>query len=350
MNSSIPYDGDTPRRAPMAAPHATHKFKLLLKREFWEHKGGFFWAPIVAAGISLVLTMMAWVVAEVVARKAMADGKINIDNDVTINGLDLGHLTSRMSPDDLQNLSNGVDLSLFASATWPFMVLGFVVFFYCLGALYDERKDRSVLFWKSLPLSDRDTVLSKAASALLVAPAIAIGVAIAAMFAFLLFMSAVVLIHGGNPHTLLWGPGNPLSVAAHLVASLPVYALWALPTVGWLMLCSAWARTKPFLWAVMIPVFAGIFVAWFDVMNLFNLDTAWFWQHIVGRALLSVIPGGWMTATDVSHINGPDDIGSLLSIANTYAVFAKPELWIGAAAGIAMIFGAIRLRRWRDDN
>ena len=58
-------------------------------------------------------------------------------------------------------------------------MLGFVVFFYCLGSLYDERKDRSVLFWKSLPVSDRDTVLSKALSALVVAPTLAIAVGIA---------------------------------------------------------------------------------------------------------------------------------------------------------------------------
>jgi ABC-2 type transport system permease protein len=111
-----------------------------------------------------------------------------------------------------------------------------------------------------------------------------------------------------------------------------------------------WARSKPFLWAVMIPIFAGIFVAWFDIMNLFNLDTAWFWQHIVARALTSVFPGLWLTATHMNHFNGPEEIGSLLSLRNTYAVFATPQLWIGAVAGIAMIFAAIKLRRWRDDN
>jgi ABC-2 type transport system permease protein len=349
MNAtSASLGGDT--RTPIAAPHATHKFRLLLRREFWEHKGGFFWAPFVAGAISLLLTLMAIIVGEVVARRAMADGKLNIDNDVTINGLDLGHLTSRMSPDDLQNLSNGVDLSLYASATWPFIVLGFVVFFYCLGALYDERKDRSVLFWKSLPLSDRDTVLSKAASALVVAPVIAVGAAIATMFAFLLMISVAVLFHGGNPITLLWGPGSPLAVVGNLIAMLPIYALWALPTVGWLMLCSAWARSKPFLWAVMIPVFAGIFVAWFDIMNVFNLDTTWFWQHVVARSLTSVFPGLWMSASNFDHLHGPDQIGELLSLRSTYTVLASPQLWIGVVAGIAMIIGAIRLRRWRDDN
>jgi ABC-2 type transport system permease protein len=348
MNASIPYDGDS--RKAVAAPHPTHKLKLLLKREFWEHKGGFFWAPLVAGAISLVLTAMAIIVGEVVARRAMADGKINIDNDVQINGLDLGVLTGKLEPHDFEQLGQGLDLSLLLSSSWPFMVLGFVVFFYCLGALYDERKDRSVLFWKSLPLSDRDTVLSKAASALLVAPIIAAGAAIVTMFGFLLLISLVVLVHGGNPHTLLWGPANPLTVIANFVACIPIYALWALPTVGWLMLCSVWARSKPFLWAVMIPVFAGIFVAWFDIMNLFNLDTAWFWQHVVARSLLSVFPGMWMSAMNLDHFNGPESISNFLHLRNMYSVLGSPQIWVGAVAGVAMIFGAIRLRRWRDDN
>ena len=62
-------------------------------------------------------------------------------------------------------------------------------------------------------------------------------------------------------------------MAGGMLAWIPVYALWALPTVGWLMLCSAWARSKPFLWAVMIPMFAGIFVSWFDLMRGFNLES-----------------------------------------------------------------------------
>ena len=348
MNAST-FDGDM-ARAPVAAPHPTHKLRLLLRREFWEHKGGFFWAPIWAGGISLVLYFMAILVGEVVARKAIADGKIHGDNGFRINQLDIGMLTKHMSAEDMRQAAQGIDLSLFLSGTWPFIVLGFVVFFYCLGALYDDRKDRSVLFWKSLPVSDRDTVLSKAISATIVAPVIATAVSLVTMFGFLMLVSAVVAIHGGNPFTLVWGLGSPLRIAAKLVATIPVYALWSLPTVGWLMLCSAWSRSKPFLWAVMIPIFAGIFVFWFDIMDLFNLDTAWFWQHIVLRALTSVFPGLWMSATSGIHVNGPEDFDRLLSLQQMYSVFASPQIWIGAIAGIAMLFGAVRLRRWRDDN
>ena len=360
MNTSaqaMTMDEQRPRPA-RVAPHATHKFKLLLKREFWEHKGGFFWAPIWAGGISLVLTLMALVVAEVAGRRAVASGKMQIDGDVKINGLDLSALTSKMDAGDLQKLAGGIDISAVMSSAWPMVVLAFVVFFYCLGSLYDERKDRSVLFWKSLPVSDRDTVLSKAASALLVAPLIAVGVAIACMFGFLLLLSTFVLLHNGNPMTLVWGPGNPLQLAGSMLATIPVYALWALPTVGWLLLCSAWSKSKPFLWAIMLPVFSGIFISWFDIMNLFNLESGWFWKNIVARGLLSAVPGTWF---DVAHINNAhitsseaarqiESVHQLLSLKTTYSVLLTPQLWIGAVVGAAMIYGAIRLRRWRDEG
>ncbi|RZA22060.1 MAG: hypothetical protein EOP93_01335 [Lysobacteraceae bacterium] len=343
-------------RTPRVAPHATHKLKLLLKREFWEHKGGFFWAPIWAGAISLVLTLMALVVGEVAARRAMASGKMQIDGDITINGLDLGAITSKMDAEAMRNLAGGIDVSMLTASFWPMVVLGFVVFFYCLGALYDERKDRSVLFWKSLPVSDRDTVLSKAISALVVAPTLATAIAIACIFGFLTLISAFVVLHNGNPIQLIWGPGSPLKVAASLIAMIPVYALWALPTVGWLLLCSAWSRSKPFLWAILLPVFSGIVVGWFGLMNVFNLDTAWFWRNIVARGLVSVVPGSWYMNGALSndlvgkHVNGPGDLVNAIEIGRSWAIFGTAELWIGALVGAAMIYAAIRLRRWRDEG
>lgn len=346
---------DTPQapRNAMAAPHPTHTFKLLLKREFWEHRGGFFWAPIIAGGISLLLTLMGIVVGLMAGYRAAAAGEFEIDG-VQINGFDLKMLTSKLSAEDLAKLSDGIDLSLFLSGMWPYIVLAFVVFFYCLGCLYDERKDRSVLFWKSLPVSDTETVLSKLASAVLVAPVLAGLVAIATMFGFLLMVSIVVLIHGGNPFTLLWGPASLVTLTLGHLSWIPVYALWSLPTVGWLMLCSAWARSKPFLWAIMVPLFTGIFVTWFDVMELFDMGSGWFWTNVVARLLLGTVPGmDLMHRLDKHNAPDYDDIGQALTdltFTGAFDSFAMPELWIGAVAGAAMIFAAIRLRRWRDEG
>jgi len=315
-------------------------YKWLLKREFWEHKGGFFWTPaVIGALMTLFLAVSMTIGLTMKSRHGM-----QINGEQVTN---LGHL---VSPEQKAEVVEAISNGYIATSAPLFFVMAFVVFFFCLGTLFDERKDRSVLFWKSLPISDRDTVVSKALGALVVAPVIAIAAAMITILGFMAFISLVVLIHGGNPYTLLWGPSNPLSVLAHLIASIPVYAVWALPTVGWLMLCSAWARSKPFLWAVMIPVFAGIFVSWFDIMGLFNMESGWFWGHIVGRSLLSAVPGGWLTLLDVDHVQNPEQLGSLLDVGRSYAVFLKPEMWIGAVAGVAMLVGAIRLRRWRDDN
>ncbi|HRN62027.1 MAG TPA: hypothetical protein PK743_00330 [Luteimonas sp.] len=355
MNAAADTLPDAPRGTAGTHIHKTHRFRWLLRREFWEHKGGFLWAPLVAGVISLLLSAMGIAIAMVAARGRIPDGaKISLDSghQIQINGLDLGMLTSQLGHEDLAKLGDGLDVTLILASGWPFIVLAFVLFFYCLGTLYDERKNRSVLFWKSLPLSDASTVWSKVASAAIVAPILATGAAILTMFGFLLLISVVVLFYGGNPVTLLWGPSSPLLISAQYVAAIPVYALWAMPTIGWLMLCSAWSRSKPFLWAIMIPLFAGIFVAWLEFLGVYD-DLTWpFFKNIVLRLLTSVFP---VTFMDMQHLQGidfdvPGAARNLFNPVGVYRNLASANLWIGVAAGVAMILAAIRLRRWRDEG
>ena len=144
--------------------------RWLLKREYWENRGGFLYAPLIAGLISLVMSTIGIAFGLFALHRAARDGNLHVDGEnVNINGLDLALLTRDISAKDLADLGNGLDLTLVLSSAWPFLVLAFVVFFYCLGALYDDRRDRSILFWKSLPLSDTQTVLSKVISALIVA-------------------------------------------------------------------------------------------------------------------------------------------------------------------------------------
>jgi len=336
-----------------APARRTHRFTLLLRREFWEHRGGFLWAPAIAGAISLLLTAVFFVIAAVAISRADGDARIMLDDgtSMSINGLDLGLLATQMSAEDKAQLASGIDLTMLMSATWPYIVMMFVMFFYCLGALYDERKDRSVLFWKSLPVGDGETVLSKVVSAVVVLPVIATLVAIATMFGFLVLLSAMVLLHGGSPWELIWAPGHPFQMSLYMLAGIPVYALWALPTVGWLMLCSAWARSVPFIWALVVPVLTGAFVSMFHIMHLVNLDSVWFWKNIVGRMLLGVIP---MTYHDYGRLEALDVEGrgvlELVGPVGTYSNLAQPALWIGVVAGIVMLVLATRLRRWRDEG
>lgn len=325
-------------------------FKWLLKREYWEHRGGFLWAPLITGGVFLIISALAVIAGESM-RRSVEQGELQM------NGVKLNQLTETLGPKEMAELGGGLDLGTLMAGSWPLIVLAFVVFFYCLGALYDERKDRSILFWKSLPLSDGQTVLSKVASALVVAPLFAMGAAIITSIGFLVLLSGYVLFHGGNPVSLIWGPASPLTISFHMIASLPVYAAWALPTVGWLMLVSAWARTKPFLWALLVPVFAGILVTWFDVMEMFGSSASWFWQHVVGRLLLGTVPGMdlvYRGASDPRLVNfnpdGPEDIVFLFSAQQSWGAFATLDLWIGAAVGVAMIFAAMHYRRSRDEG
>lgn len=327
----------------------TGTLRWLLKREYWENRGGFLYAPFIAGIVSLLMSTIGILFGLWAMRRAAARGELHInDSNVNVNGLDLNLLTSQLDAKDMADLANGLDLTLVLSSLWPFIVLAFVVFFYCLGALYDDRRDRSILFWKSLPLSDAQTVLSKAVSALLVAPLIAVFASIITMFIFLLVISVVVMAHGGDAMTLIWGPAGPLSIAAGHLSWIPVYLLWALPTVGWLLLCSAWARTKPFLWAVMLPLFAGIIVSTTRVMTAFDMTSAWFWKNIVGRLLLGTLPGSDLFYRNdqlASMSTDRDSLVAALSPASQLAALSLPELWIGAAVGVLFIIIAIRLRR-----
>ncbi len=326
-------------------------FKWLLKREYWEHRGGFFWAPLITGIVFLLLTIMAVIAGESV-RRASDDSE-----SLKMNGVELSRLTETMRPGDIAEMGAGLDMGTLMASTWPFLVLAFVVFFYCLGALFDERKDRSILFWKSLPLSDQQTVLSKVFSALIVAPVIATIAAIATSFGFLVILSGYAMFHGGNPLELIWGPASPLTIAFYIAAALPVFAAWALPTVGWLLLVSAWSKSKPFLWALLVPLFAGILVSWFDVMEMLGMKASWFWTNVVGRLLLGTVNGmdmiyreGKNPAMQNFRPEGPQDIVALFSPHNSWSAFTHLDIWVGAAAGVAMILAAMHFRRTRDEG
>lgn len=256
----------------------------LLRREYWENRGGFFWAPAIGAGITLLLTVMGLITAEVFRKKFTGDIQI---------GIPLKRLTERLSETELQTLGSALDMALFSMSGLLQFILFFVVFFYLLGALYDDRRDRSVLFWKSLPLSDGSMVLSKVLAAALLAPILSTLIAMVLQFALLILLSLYVLFHGINPLTVLWGPVSLLNVWGQMLANVPINALWALPTIGWLLLVSAFARSKPFLWALLVPVSIGLLLNWFDLLSVINLEYTAYWKHVVMRILLGVLPGSF---------------------------------------------------------
>ncbi|MFC5743389.1 hypothetical protein [Dyella tabacisoli] len=319
-------------------------FYWLVKREYWEHRGGFLWAPIVTGGIFVLLNIMGIITAEVFgARHGLMIGGNN----------ELTQLVAKANAGDLAQVGNALDLAFISSMAIISVVLGFVVLFYCLGSLYDDRRDHSVLFWKSLPISDTTTVLSKVVSATVLAPIIAVVVSIALGMLLIMIFALVLSFHGVSAWQLL-SQAHPLRATISLLCAIPLYALWALPAVGWLMLCSVWARTKPFLWAVLIPALTGLMISWFGIMNLLNLSSSWFWTHIFQRILISVFPVSSLQSYNIdvesfSHVHQDGPL-ALIDPIRIYSLLASPGLWIGVIAGAVLIIAAIRLRRARDDS
>ncbi len=203
--------------------------------------------------------------------------------------------------------------------------------FYCLDSLYGERRERSVLFWKSLPVSDLMTVLSKASIPLVVLPLITFAVSLAVWWIMLLFSTAVLLGNHGTV-SLLWTHTAWMRMSAMLLYHLlAVHALWWAPFWGWLLLVSAWARRAPFLWAG-LPVLA------IAVLEKIALNTNYFASLLIDRFFGGPqSPGSRADSMSMDHMSP-----TLMQL------LASTSFWIGLAVCAAFLVIAVRLRRSRE--
>jgi len=321
------------------------RFSMLLRREIWEHRGSFVWAPVIVGGITVLLMLFGVILFGV----KFGGGEVRMDIlSINVNGMSLPELLDPRTYDaeQLQRMIAGQNQNLIVTVSPIFATLAFTVFFYCLGALYDDRRDRSVLFWSSLPVPEADTVLSKVFTATVIAPAIALLVAILVIAASLIGQAALIATLGGEPLTLLWLTTNPFRVVLTQLVAIPVYALWALPAVGWLLMCSAFARSKPFLWAVTIPVLIGLFATGLHYFRILDFDLWGVWRDLVLR------PFGHLFPIILTWLDLPAGLrweDALIDPGYLWRGLARAQVWIGAGVGAAMISAAIALRRWREE-
>ena len=163
----------------------SNKFAWLLKREFWEYRGGFFMAPLITTLVMLAIVMLALISAEFTAHQ----------HGIQLGGMNIDQVIAHVGEGDYTKVHSAIDIGLMGMSAPIGIVFCFVVFFYLLGALYNDRADRSVLFWKSLPLSDTETVLAKVATAMFVAPVLAVGAMIVLHLGFLILLGLVCQLH-----------------------------------------------------------------------------------------------------------------------------------------------------------
>lgn len=273
-----------------------------VRRELWENRS-IYLAPLAVAGVSLVGFFIALVRLPERIRAAA------------------------MSPAQLQEV---IEQPYVIVAIMLMAIYLLVAVFYCLDALYGERRDRSILFWKSMPVSDLTTVLSKASIPVLVLPLVTFAVTVAAFFVMLL-VSSVVLAGAGLSATTPWTRVPFFEVSVTNFFHLVVYhGIWYAPFYGWLLLASAWAKRAPLLWAALPPVAIG-------VLERIAFNTSHFAGMVQYRFMGSMESGPPVDRMTMD----------MLALRPLGPFLIGPGMWVGLAITAGFLFVAARLHRFR---
>ncbi|HSZ62203.1 MAG TPA: hypothetical protein VK828_10420 [Terriglobales bacterium] len=245
-------------------------------------------------------------------------------------GLGLVHLPDKLRAaaalDAMQQQERIEQPYTFAALLLMFTTL-LVPMFYCLDALYGERRDRSVLFWKSLPVSDLTTVLAKASIPFVAIPLLTWVITVVTHFVMLLLAGVRLLGTGLSVSSHVSFGQMEWILFYHLVVG---HGFWYAPFWGWLLLVSAWSRRAPYLWATLPLLAVGL-------VEKIAFNTSYF--------------GGWLA---YRFMGGPKDMpqGSnpmtMAHLALTPAQsLASPSFWFGLALAAAFLAAAVRLRRYQ---
>ena len=296
MNTPSNVMPESPQKSQVIAPAvipATRRMYWSVRRELWEYRSIYI-APLAVAAVLLLGFLTA----------------------LTLNP------AHRHEPLDMP----------YELAAGLIMGTAFIVgIFYSLDALYGERRDRSILFWKSLPVSDLTTVLSKFTIPLIILPLLSFAIAVVTQFVMLLLSSAV-LLGSGLSVGMLWARMSFFHMSLMLLYHiLTVHGLWYAPIYGWLLLVSAWAPRAPFMWAFLPP-----FVIWGVEKIAFRTS------HFL--AMLQYRLSGPQPSTTPPSGTLMDMVSALTAV----QFFSTPGLWIGLAIAAAFLVAAARLRRYRE--
>jgi len=305
-----------------------NRLMALVKREFWENKGAFRTTPLVIGGIYLVAMLMFLITFN------------HFDNEFQ----SLKELIRFIAQQDAGLRAKVIYAVNLEMSVLFSTVLAFVVFFYLLGSLYDDRKDRSILFWKSLPASDTLTIASKLLSAMVLAPVIFWVVYVITHIVIILLFSVVIMMLGENPWTLFLSLGNPFKAWSLVLTSYFAQSIWALPLYGWLMLVSAFAPRIPLLFAILPPVILGVLELWIDFLKTFTLNENLFglFGHWFANSPLIMSADGYDDEFGAAlGIPITSDYDHQVTVANMFDRIFSSDMLIGLA--IAAVFLGITL-------
>jgi len=322
MSESIELPTVAPRRKMLATGREWTTLLTLLRRELWEHR--ILWvAPLAVAALLLI----GAVFGRAQIARAVPDGRIVLTP----------HMVHALFA-----------VSMLGLGFAEYVTMSLVLWYYAADCLYAERRDRSILFWKSMPVSDGETVLSKALIALAVVP---LGVYLITAVTTVL-TAGIWSIRGWSGYSgpLFWDTGTWLRLEAVTFIGLVVATLWYAPITAYLMLVSAVARRNAQLWVFLPPIVAML------------VERFAFGTHYLFTVIMYRLQGGWQSDI-VAYVQrlftgqnlGPDAASMTpapnpLQLMNPAHVFANVDLWIGLAVAVAIFYAAARIRRYRDET
>ena len=310
---------------------------ILLKREFWEHRKTFFYLPLIILVLLTFFLIAAVGLVQIAGSDMIVSGSIQMNEEglhhrsetneysnVPVSAL-FGEQVSQFAllPDEQrERMLNSVYL-LIATPLVP--VLWVVVFMYFLTCLYDERKDRSILFWKSMPVSDAMTVIAKLLTGLVVVPAIYFMAMMALQL--ILFLTTVVVALGYSVDT--WqtfvAPAHIITRWLQMTAFFVFVACWCLPFFAWIVFVSSWARSIPLVWVIGIPIVLVMLEALFTQGEWVRVFIK---EHSFPGGLISRLAGGV-----------GDMFQQLLSV----------EFLVSLVLAVLLLYGAVYFRGKADE-
>jgi ABC-2 type transport system permease protein len=291
--------------APLGTPavserlSSTRPFYWSIRRELWEYRS-IYLAPLAVAGVSIF--------GFLIATLGRALSMSNLDKRLAV-----------------------LEQPYEFAAALPMLAAMVIGAYYCLDAFSSERRDRSILFWKSLPVSDRTTILAKATVLFAVLPLITCAM-IVAVEVIMVTLSSVVVLASGLSVATFWAHTAPFDTLRGLLYhTITVHVLWHAPFYAWLLLVSSWARRAAILWATLPPLAIGIF-------ERIAFHTTYFVNWLMYR-----VAGG----PDAIPMGSDHSMGVMTHF-TLIRFLLTPGLWLGLGFTALCLATAVRLRHYRE--
>jgi len=300
----------------------------LIKRELWEHRAIYVMPLVIALLVSLA----------------------SVTGQVAVSGfdhaVDIGILGATNLGENGRSAAITV-LMISLSSTFVF-AMWILTIFYSLDALYAERKDRSILFWRSIPSTDFETVLSKLLTALVIIPLVTFAVIAATHVVVLLITSIWLGARGANTWHLIWTAAPFIDNWTATMVMLLALSLWLSPFVGWSLFVSAFTKRSPFL-------IAALPIAILPLLERIIFHTTVFAEAFFVRTVKMPLFHGLdnleLLFQEGEHFKMVGDASlSLLALLDLGRFFSSPGLWLGLVVCGIFTTAAIYVRRYRDDS